>query len=147
MTAVVLGMGQPLAGDDGIGWVVARALAAQGLAVRESGDATDLLALLEEGRRVVVVDAVVGGGAPGDVIRVDLEALDGGDSVPVSSHGVSLRAAMEVARVLYGPDVAERVTIVGVVVDGPCEAGRSMSPRVTGAVRQAAALAAFLAAS
>ncbi|HSK04709.1 MAG TPA: hypothetical protein VK932_25840, partial [Kofleriaceae bacterium] len=78
MTAVVVGIGQDAAGDDGVGLAVARALAGRGLEVRQAADASVVLALLEAGRRVVIVDAVIGGGAPGAVVRLDPGALASG---------------------------------------------------------------------
>lgn len=56
--ASIVGIGQLAAGDDGVGLAIAREFAARGLAVRESADASILLALLEAGHRVVRVDAV-----------------------------------------------------------------------------------------
>jgi Ni,Fe-hydrogenase maturation factor len=66
--AVIVGIGQVVAGDDGVGLAVARALAGRGLAVRESADASIVLPLLEAGHRVVLVDAVADGGPPSTVM-------------------------------------------------------------------------------
>jgi len=144
VTAVVVGIGQAAAGDDGVGLAVARALAARGVAVRETADASLVLALLEAERDVVVVDAVVGGGAPGSVIRLDPGALASGPT-PLSSHGLGVAEALELARALYGTDVAARVAIVGVAIARPGTTGIGLSPAVAAAVGPAAALAAALA--
>lgn len=143
VTAVVVGIGQPAAGDDGVGLVVARALAARGVEVREAADASVVLALLEAGRRVVIVDAVVGGGAPGAVVRLDPGALAAGPA-PLSSHGLGVADAIELARTLYGEGAA-RVAIVGVAIERPAGAALGLSPAVAAAVEPAAALAAALA--
>jgi hydrogenase maturation protease len=142
---VVVAIGQPMAGDDGVGMAVARLLAARGLEVRESADASVLLELLGEGRRVVLVDAVVGGGAPGTVLRLAADALPAG-IVPLSTHGVGVAEAVELARALHGEQATRALCIVGVVIERPRALGAGLSPPVAGAVERAAALAASLAA-
>lgn len=141
--AVVVGIGQAAAGDDGVGLVVARALAARGVAVRESADASLLLSLVEDGRRVVVVDAVVGGGAPGAVMRLDTRALASGPA-PLSSHGIGVAEAIELAQTLYGDHAVSCVEIVGVAIDRPTGREVGLSPAVAAAVEPAAALVASL---
>jgi hydrogenase maturation protease len=141
--AVVVGIGQAMAGDDGVGLVVARALAARGVVVRETADASLLLSLLGDGRKVVVVDAVVGGGAPGSVMRLDPHALAAGPT-PLSSHGVGVAEAIELARTLYGDRAVSRVEIVGVAIDPPAGVGVGLSPAVAAAVEPAATLVASL---
>jgi len=147
VTAVVVGIGQPAAGDDGVGLAVARALAGRGVEVRECADASVVLALLEAERRVVIVDAVVGGGAPGSVLRLDPAALASGPA-PLSSHGLGVAEAIELARTLYGERAARGVAIIGIAIDRPPAPGAApgLSPAVAAAVEPAAALAAALAA-
>jgi hydrogenase maturation protease len=139
VTAVVVGIGQTLAGDDGVGLAVARALAAEGMDARESTDASVLLAVLAEGRRVVIVDAVVGGGRPGAVLHLAGGALAAGVR-PVSSHGLGVAEALEVARALHGDGAVREVEIVGVVIERPRALGSGLSPAVAAAVAPAAAL-------
>jgi len=143
--AVVVGIGQLAAGDDGVGLAVARVLAARGVETRESADASVLLSLLEAGRRVVLVDAVAGAGAPGSVLQLDVGALASGPT-PLSSHGIGVAEALELARTLYGAQSVARVEIVGVAITRPGGASSfGLSPAVAAAVEPAAALAASLA--
>ncbi|HEY0991485.1 MAG TPA: hydrogenase maturation protease [Kofleriaceae bacterium] len=144
--AIVVGMGQLAAGDDGVGLAVARELAARGVAVRESADASILLSLLEAGHRVVVVDAVAGGGPPGTVIRLALDALGSGPT-PLSSHGLSVAEAIALARTLYGPRILAELAIVGIAIDRPTIHAVGLSPAVAAAVGPAAALATELTSS
>jgi hydrogenase maturation protease len=144
VTAVIVGIGQLAGGDDGVGLAVARALAARGFETRESADASIVLALLAAERRVVLVDAVVGGGAPGAVVRLTAEALGSGPQ-PLSSHGLGVAEALELASTLYGVAIAERVEIVGVAIERPAGSTFGLSPAVAAAVEPAAALAASLA--
>jgi len=144
VTAVIIGIGQLAGGDDGVGIVVARALAARGFETRESADASVVLSLLAGERRVVLVDAVVGGGAPGSVLRLTAEALGSGPR-PLSSHGLGVAEALELAATLYGTPIGERVEIVGVAIAPPAGSVVGLSPAVAAAVEPAAALALALA--
>lgn len=144
--AIVVGIGQAAAGDDGVGLAVAREIAGRGVAVRESADASILLALLEAGHRLVVVDAVVGGGPPGSVIRLAPDALGSGPT-PLSSHGLGVAEAIALARMLYGPRIVAELAIIGIAIDRPRVHAVGLSPAVAAAVGPAAALVAELASS
>lgn len=139
--AVIVGVGQLAAGDDAVGLHVARSLAARGFEVRECADASVLLSLCEAARRIVLVDAVVGGGPPGTVIRLDARDL-AGTITPLSSHGLGIAEAVELARTLYGEP---RLDIVGISIDLPTHHAVELSPAVAAAIEPAATLAAALA--
>ena len=100
-----VGIGQPAAGDDAVGLLVARALAAQGVAALESTDATVLLPLLAEGRSVV-----------GSVLRSAL-------ATALLGIGVGLAAAYALTRTIASflydvspTDPATAVAVVGVLL-------------------------------
>lgn len=146
MSAIVVGIGQEAAGDDGVGLAIARLLAARGLEVRESADASIVLALAEAGHRVVIVDAVVadGSAAPGTVLRLEPGQLASAPQ-PLSSHGLGVAEAVELARTLYGEAALAGLAIVAVVIDRPVTTAIGLSPVVAAAIEPAAALAASLA--
>jgi hydrogenase maturation protease len=144
--AVIVGIGQLAAGDDGVGLAVARELAARGLPVRESADASILLVLLETGHRVVLVDAVAGGGPPGTVMQLDPDVLVDGPT-PLSSHGIAVAEAVALARTLYGDAAVARLAIVGIAIERPPAHAVGLSPAVTASVSTAATLVAELAGS
>jgi len=128
---VVLGLGNPLAGDDGIGVALAEALAeagpAAGAQVRVAG--SDPLALLEEllaGRRVLLLDACRFGGRPGETtwLRLDDPTWPLA-AAPLSLHGLDLPAVFELARALRLP--LERAWLYG-VEPAEIREGRGLSP-------------------
>jgi len=114
MKTLVLGMGNLLLSDEGVGVHVARALAARALpenvSVVEAGTAfLDVLPDIEKADRILLIDAMEGGGAPGSVYRVPFDQCVHPDML-ASLHGFDL------SRVLYmaGSERAPEVTVFGV---------------------------------
>lgn len=103
---LVIGVGNPARGDDGIGGAVIDAIrAAPELAGVETmvagGDLSDLVVSWASHPDVVIVDAMVGGGPPGTIREIDAlrDPLPEPDR-PLSSHGYGLVDTLELARVL-----------------------------------------------
>ena len=140
---VIVGVGNPLRGDDGAGPAVIRALHRLGLGrsvtlTESGGDAAELLELWDGARQAVVVDAIRSGAPPGSVHvlghpgREELPSLRG-----VSVHGLGLATAIGLARELGR--LPSRLTVIGIEA-GRCELGAPMSPPVRAGVIQAAQL-------
>jgi hydrogenase maturation protease len=140
---VIIGVGQPYGGDDGVGRVVAQHLRAAGTAAAETADGVGLLALLGAvgDEPVVVVDAAVGVGPPGTVVALRADALE--PARTLSSHGLSVREALELARVLRSAPLD--LHIVAIAVAAPRDRGAGLSAPVAAAVPVAAELARALA--
>ena len=138
MTALVLGIGNDLRGDDGAGLEVARRLRAAGVrALGCAGDPSGLLDVWEGERDVILVDAVRSGAAPGTLHRMDARARP----LPTrlfcgSTHHVGVADAVELGRALGR--LPERLRIVG--IEGESFAtGTGLSPAVDRAVEAVAA--------
>lgn len=118
MTALVVGVGNPDRGDDGIGPVVAARVAhlcLPGVEVVAECEPLGLVEHLAEHEDVVVVDAArSGSGHPGTVhvIRVGATAVPAGSAPLLGSHGLGVVAAIELARALGR--LPPRLTLVGV---------------------------------
>jgi hydrogenase maturation protease len=118
VSALVVGIGNPDRGDDGVGPLVAERVARLRLPdveVVADGQPLDLVEHLPGHDDVVVVDATRsrGGHRPGTmhVVRVDGTPL-GGNGPTLGSHGVGLAEAVELARALGR--LPPRLTLVGV---------------------------------
>jgi len=114
---VVLGIGNLIRGDDGLGVHVARALTARGcpdgVEVLDGGTAPlDALAAVGSVRRLVIVDAADLGEAPGTVRALSPDDLIPATGDSVSLHDLDLIWALNVLR-LTGQEPRE-VVIVGV---------------------------------
>jgi hydrogenase maturation protease len=133
---LVIGLGHPLRGDDGVGAAVAAELCRRSIAGLEAvvfdGDGAALVDRWDGAERVIVVDATRSGAAPGTVERLDATSFllprtrPGG-----SSHGFGLAEAVELARAL-------RRLPPGLVVYGVSGEsfgmGEGLSPAVAAAV-------------
>jgi len=95
---LILGIGNLLLGDEGVGVHAAHALLEEGVPpgsqVVDAGTSIlDVLPLLQHARRVVVVDAMMGKGAPGTVYRVALGDCRRAPALS-SMHGFDLPRVM-----------------------------------------------------
>ena len=130
----VIGIGQAFAGDDGVGREVAERLRAAGVAADVVDDGAGLVnVLMDAASKVIVVDAVVGGGAPGTVHVLALAELERGPR-PVSSHGITVAHAISLAH-RFNPGLDVR--LVGIAIERPQVLRRGISPEVGAAVPEA----------
>jgi hydrogenase maturation protease len=137
---LVVTLGNPDRGDDGVGQIVGRKLAAilpVDVTVAQSGnDLTSLIAAWEGFDAVICVDAAAPLTLPGRIHRYDLATTElPQDMVRVSSHGLGLADTIALARVL---DAAPRDIIVYAVEGGSFAAGATMTPEVSAAAAEVA---------
>jgi hydrogenase maturation protease len=136
----VIGIGNPLRGDDAVGLLVARRvreLADAGVEVIElEGEPARLIDAWEGARLAVLVDAVSSGAPEGTVMRFDA----GADALPASvsassTHALGLGDAIEIARAL--DRLPERLIVFGIEGSGYV-AGSEPSPAAAAAIQPAA---------
>jgi hydrogenase maturation protease len=133
--ACIVGVGQRFAGDDGVGHAVVQRLLADGIPATGVDDGVGLLNILVDAAApVLVVDAVVGGGAPGTIHVLERADLKAGPR-PVSSHGITVLEAIELAA-RFNP--ASEVILIGISIDRPDSLGAGLSPKVAASVAKAA---------
>lgn len=136
-SALVLGLGNVLLGDEGLGVWVADSLQRRfefppQVAVLEGGTlGLDLLARLDGVQRLLLIDAVTLGRAPGDVVRLEGEAVPSALGVKISPHQIGVRDLLAGAR-LMGAE-PPHVVLWG-MEPGRLEAGTGFSPPVQAAL-------------
>ncbi len=132
---LVIGIGNPWRGDDGVGHAAVDALAgAPGLTTATcSGEPAELMELWQGHDPVILVDAIVTGAAPGTLHRLDArEPLPHGDGY--SSHGIGLAEAVELARSLG--ELPESLIVHG-IEPAQLEDGTGLAPEVRRAITPA----------
>lgn len=114
MQTLIIGLGNELLGDEGVGVHAARVLQRAGLPenvqVIEVGTAIlDYLEYLENAERIIIIDAMKGDGLPGTVYRIPLADCQGQACI-ASMHGFDLFRVMALA----GTPVTPSATVFGV---------------------------------
>ncbi len=136
---LILGLGNPLLGDEGIGVRVVEELKGlelpDGVTVVEGGTAgLGLIGLMEEFQRVIIVDATDMGHPPGRVVRfTPLEAQFKVTDAPLSLHQIGLGEVLALADALEV--VPAELVIIG-IQPSRVEGGAGLSPEVEGAIPQ-----------
>ena len=131
---VILGMGNLLMSDDGIGSHAAQALAPRppaGVCVADVGtDFLSALSFLESARRVLVIDAVRAGGAPGTIYQLTASDIARQPTGSTPSHSLNL---LEARRLLSPNSPPIEISILG-VEPAVIDYGMELSPSVAAAL-------------
>ncbi len=136
---VVIGLGNPLMGDDGLGIVVARQLLSRtdlpdGVQVVDGGTwGLNLLPVIEDAERVLLVDAIDTAEAPGTLIRLSRERLPKYLATKISPHQVDLRDVLALAE-LRGT-LPEDTTAIGLQPQ-IVALGTALSPLIAGRMEE-----------
>ena len=136
---LVLGLGNPILGDDGVGWKVAEAVQAiLGNAVEVDFASLGGLSLMERTlgyQRVVLIDCLETGLAPiGTVQSLPLaELADPSAGHSASAHDTSLITALQAAQSM-GADVPSRVDVVTIEASLSLDFTEVLSPAIAAAV-------------
>ncbi len=114
---LVLGLGNILLGDEGVGVRVVEQLLSLSLPewveVIDGGTAGyELINLFEGKERVIIVDAVKTDDVPGSVYKLDMTILDEDANVHLSLHQVGLKNVFRMASLM---DINPEVTLIGIV--------------------------------
>jgi hydrogenase maturation protease len=141
MKTLVIGLGNPILGDDGIGWKIAEELASvigQDSSVEIDTAALGGLSLMERMLgydRVVLVDSMETGQGPvGSVQTFPLASLpDPMAGHSASAHDTSLITALKTAESI-GADIPKRVDVVAVEAQNVYAFSEELSPPVASAV-------------
>jgi len=132
---IILGVGNLILKDEGVGVHVVKEVENRklpsGVEVIDGGTATtDLLSVIYESERIIVVDALRSGGEPGTIYRCLPEDLMDAEERPLSLHQVGLLDVLFMARQLGGHAY---VVIIG-VEPKEISYGMELTPEVKAAV-------------
>ena len=146
MKTLVIGLGNPILGDDGVGWTVAEEVARR---TKNNPDVeVDCLSLgglslmerLTGFTRVVLVDAIYTGRQPSGAVQSfplsSLSDLSAGHTT--AAHDTSLRTALNVGRSMnVSLPEDENVTVVSIEAEKVYDFSETLSPPVAAAVPEA----------
>ena len=140
MKILVLGIGNSILGDDGVGVFVAQELQ---LRIREKDidithvnvDGLNLLEIITGYEKLIVIDAIMTeNGDIGDIYRLVPEQVCQPSDSNVSPHHLNLATTLEIGRNLFPDDIPEEVTIYAVKVNDVTSVGEEMTAEVKEAI-------------
>lgn len=144
MKTIIVGLGNPILGDDGVGWKVAEEIKKQ-LPADSQVDVICLslggLGLMEHligYDRAILVDAFASDDQPGSIMILKLSDLPNYSAFhTASAHDTSLQNAIELGRSM-GAQLPDDVEIIGLATKRVYDFGEELSPAIADAVPFAA---------
>jgi hydrogenase maturation protease len=143
MKKLLIGLGNPILGDDGVGWKVVEEV--QKRLCPESGVAVDYLSLggislmerLIGYQRVVLVDAFISNENIGSVFVYKLDEIPNYSAFHVSSaHDMTLQSAIELGKWM-GAVLPDEILVVGIATRRIIDFSEEFSPLVDQAIPKA----------
>ena len=128
---VILGMGNPILGDDGIGCLLAESIGRRlenfpGLTVLSTS--LSLIRLLDEianHDRLIIIDSISTGNAePGTLLEVGFSEQE--EPFPVSGHHFSVSQLTDAGEAL-GLSIPQQITVYGIEIQPPTHYGDKLS--------------------
>lgn len=153
MKTIVIGLGNPILGDDGVGWKVAEEVKKQLTSpltplLKGEGNVVDVTCLSLGGlglmehligyQRAILIDAFQVEDDPGSILILKLSDLPNYSAYhTASAHDTSLQNAIELGRSM-GADLPDDVEVVGISTKRVYDFSEELSPPVADAVPFAA---------
>ena len=143
-SVLVIGLGNPILGDDGVGWQVAEEVKRQlprDLPVQVNCLSVGGISLMEHligYDCVILIDAFALEEPIGSILILKLGDLPNYSAFHTpSAHNTSLKTAIELGKSM-GAQLPDDVTVVGIATKRVCDFSRILSPPVAESVPQAA---------
>lgn len=152
MKTIIIGLGNPILGDDGVGWKVADEVRKQLITspasrLRGQGNQIDIdflslggISLMEHligYERAILIDALASNQEPGSIVVSELSAMpDYSAFHTTSAHDTSLKNALNLGKAMDA-DLPERVTVVGIATNHILDFSEELSMPVAQAVSKA----------
>jgi len=141
MKVLVLGIGNPLRSDDGVGIHVAESLRDENLGrkidIKEGLSGLDILGAITGYERVIIVDAIKSGAVPGTIYRLSVNDLQAQQPLHAfSTHDVDIPTMLKSGRDLYPGKMPEDIVIIAVEAGDIETFSETCTPGVEKAIRK-----------
>lgn len=116
---LIVGVGNPLLGDEGIGCLVIERLSQMSMpadvSIVDCGcDLLNLASYIDRPQRIIVIDAVRAAGKPGQIYRFDFNELDEIQTKSASAHQLRMVDALRLLKQTYRSLTCCEITIIGI---------------------------------
>jgi hydrogenase maturation protease len=141
MKTLVLGIGNSLRSDDGIGIHVVESLREEnlreGVNIREGLSGLDILGAIAGYERVIMIDAIKCGGEPGTVYKFSVGDLHAQQTLHAfSTHDVDIPTMLKLGRDLYPGKMPEDIVIIAVEAEDIETFSETCTPKVEKAIQE-----------
>lgn len=138
----VIGVGSAIRSNDAVGLAVLRELSKESLPQNvelvEAGTAgVSLMELMAGAEKVILVDAIVGGGQPGRLHRLKVQDLVERRGRAISAHELGPLDALRLMDVLRPDRIPGQVIVLGIEISNKAGVGRRLTPEVRAAIPEA----------
>ena len=144
MKSILIGLGNPILGDDGVGWKVAEQVQKQlppDLPVDIEFLSLGGISLMEHligYERAILIDAVSSDEEPGSIVVSNLSEMPDTSAFHTTSvHDTSLQNAIKLGKTM-GASLPEKVIVVGIVTQRIYDFGEELSQPVANSLYKAA---------
>jgi len=143
MKTLVLGIGNPLLGDDGVGFHIAQELARQikdeNIDVEDTSvDGLNLLELIIGYDKVIIIDAIMTkGGKVGEIYKLRSEDLANTVHFTTSPHNANLAIAIEIGNKILAEQMPEEIVVFAVSIKQVPRFTEKMTEKVRAAIPKA----------
>ena len=143
MKTIIIGLGNPILGDDGVGWKVAEEVKKK--LPLETSVTVEFLSLggislmehLVGYERAILIDAIASDREPGSIITSNLvEMTDVSAFHTTSAHDTSLQNALKLGKAM-GAELPQQVAVVGIATDHVYDFSEELSLPVSKAISKA----------
>jgi hydrogenase maturation protease len=130
---IVMGLGNVLLGDDGLGVYAVRTLKNEcshpQISYYDGGTrGLDLLPLMEEGSHLLILDSIKGKGRPGSIVEITEENLSFSIPLKFSIHDVALPDLLALLRLRRG-ETLKKMLVLG-MIPGSLTISDQLSPEL-----------------
>jgi hydrogenase maturation protease len=143
MKTIIIGLGNPILGDDGVGWKVAEELKkhlSPDMPIHVELLSLGGLSLMEHligYERAILIDAIASDLEPGSIMTSKLSELPDVSALhTTSAHDTSLQNALKLGKSM-GADLPEEVTVVGIATNHVYDFSEELSLPVSQAISKA----------
>jgi hydrogenase maturation protease len=147
MRILVIGLGNPILGDDGVGWRIAKVVENEIAGLHspheihveyDAGGGLRLMERLVDYEYGIVIDSLnIGRGPEGTIYQMELDELPNPSLGHLgSAHETNLQTALKLGHDLEA-HLPNRVTIVGIETKSAYDFSEALSPAIEAAVPQA----------
>lgn len=134
-------MGNPIRSDDGVGVHVIEALRKENIGdtvdVREGISGLDILGAITGYNKVIIVDAIIGGGEPGTIYELSLKDIDHKQTLHAfSTHDVDFLAMLEFGKDLFPEKIPEDIIIIAIEAEDITTISEKCTPKVQKSIQE-----------